>query len=422
LSQYAANYALQELTPMQLAFGFVAAYAAKLGWCTDVFIKAPNGGKPGEVLGADIAILRQYPQATHGSRSPTATFAEKYVWTATNELFGFLADRVAAYGYNKGFEPPQNLSLLTEVTNPAADIGYSQLSSEEQFLDFLDLVPDTQLSESVQVNLANEWVQKAPLPSVKKLLLPDSTCFPSWASEYDWIVLRSFAIRRHVNSQAESALWSSSFVFPSNASPYLEEDAHCRAEALLDRHEFCFYSGVSVAVYCDPYEIVWAPWSQEEEGLSRHLTLDAEGEPIAIDLRAATCQFYWKTPDGENEEWIPAKWLLRVLGIVDFRAGQFLTADGKILAFTLDKPGEPWLIPSCQVLLARRDAVLAALQRENLSLGWGVRVYREPAYPLNVSSRKRMLRDWRATVFWAGDELKTITYQDLTEPWYKDEL
>jgi hypothetical protein len=205
LSQYAANYALQELTPMQLAFGFVAAYAAKLGWCTDVFIKAPNGGKPGEVLGADIAILRQYPQATHGSRSPTATFAEKYVWTATNELFGFLADRVAAYGYNKGFEPPQNLSLLTEVTNPAADIGYSQLSSEEQFLDFLDLVPDTQLSESVQVNLANEWVQKAPLPSVKKLLLPDSTCFPSWASEYDWIVLRSFAIRRHVNSQAESA-------------------------------------------------------------------------------------------------------------------------------------------------------------------------------------------------------------------------
>ncbi len=41
---------------------------------------------------------------------------------------------------------------------------------------------------------------------------------------------------------------------------------------------------------------------------------------------------------------------------------------------------------------------------------------------LNVSSRKRMLRDWRATVFWAGDELKTVTYKDLTEPWYKDEL
>jgi hypothetical protein len=33
-----------------------------------------------------------------------------------------------------------------------------------------------------------------------------------------------------------------------------------------------------------------------------------------------------------------------------------------------------------------------------------------------------MLRDWRATVYWASDELKTVTYKDLTERWYKDEL
>jgi hypothetical protein len=114
--------------------------------------------------------------------------------------------------------------------------------------------------------------------------------------------------------------------------------------------------------------------------------------------------------------------LRNTLGIVDFHAGQFLTAIGEALAFTFTSSGERWRVPRCKVLLARRDAVLEALESENLSIGWGAWIYREPAYPLNVSSRKRMFRDWHATVFWAGDELKTVTYKDLTEPWYQDEL
>jgi hypothetical protein len=75
IAHHAEKYDLPTLNPFQLAFGFVSAYAAKLGWTSDVFIKEPNGGEPGEILGADIAILREYPQASHGSRSTTATFA-----------------------------------------------------------------------------------------------------------------------------------------------------------------------------------------------------------------------------------------------------------------------------------------------------------------------------------------------------------
>jgi hypothetical protein len=418
LFQHATKYALQNLTPMHLAFGFVAAYAAKLGWCTDVFIKAPNGGKPGEVLGADIAILGKYSQATHGSRSSTATFAEKYVWAATNELFGFLADRVAAYDWNSCFEPPVDLSLLVEVTNPASDISYGQLELN-QVLEFSELVPDVELSETVQVNRANEWVQKAPLPNVQPLLFPNSEHLPEWARNHEWVVLRAFVIRRNVDSQAESVLRASSFLFPSSASPLLEEDVPLGILPEL----YKFSSGiVSVETYRDPFEAVWAPWIQEQEGLIQYSTLDTEGNPVKFDLQAATCQFPWESPNHESDEWVPAKMLRNTLGIVDFHAGQFLTASGEALAFTFTSSGERWRVPRCKVLLARRDAVLEALERENLSIGWGAWIYREPAYPLNVSSRKRMLRDWRATVFWAGDELKTVTYKDLTEPWYKDEL
>ena len=418
LSKYSAEYEISDLSPTQFAFGFVVAYITELGWSRENFIKEPNGGEPGEILGADIAILREYSQARHGSRSTTATFCEKYVWASTHELSGFLADRVAVYDWNRCFEPPVDLSLLAEATNPASDVGYGQLKLN-QVLDFSELVPDTELTEFAQVERVNEWIQKAPLPNISSLLLHNLDELPEWARNDEWIVLRSFVIRRNADSQAESALRASSFLFPSNASPLLEEDA--QLGILPELNEFS--SGVaSVEFYRDPCEVVWAPWIEEIEGAIGHKTLDAIGNPIELQLQATTCQFHWEAPEGENEEWVPAKALREMLGIVDFREGQFLTASGQVQAFTFNNPGERWHTPSCQVLLVRRTALFEALAQRNLSIGWGIWLNREPSYPLiTISGRKRMFRNWYTIALWSADTLKVIPYKDRIEPWYKDD-
>lgn len=329
-----------------------------------------------------------------------------------------MADRVAVYDWDRCFEPPVDLSLLAEPTNPASDLGYAQLKLN-QILEFSELVPDTELSEFEQVDRANEWVQKAPLPNIPPLLLQNSDQLPEWARNDEWIVLRAFVIRRNADSQAESVLRASSFIFPSNASPLLEEDV--QLGILPELNEFS--SGVaSVEFYRDPCEVVWAPWIQQIEGVISHRTLDAISNPIELHLQAATCQFHWETPDGENEEWVPAKSLREMLGIVDFREGQFLTASGQVQAFTFDNSGERWHTPSCQILLVRRAAIFEALAHRNLNIGWGIWLYREPAYPLNViSGRKRMFRNWYAIAFWSDETFKVIPYKDQIELWYKDE-
>ncbi|MEG4326087.1 hypothetical protein QUA81_21515 [Microcoleus sp. F6_B4] len=418
LSKYSAEYEISDLSPTQFAFGFVVAYITELGWSRENFIKEPNGGEPGEILGADIAILREYSQARHGSRSTTATFCEKYVWASTHELSGFLADRIAVYDWNRCFEPPVDLSLLAEATNPASDVGYGQLKLN-QVLDFSELVPDTELTEFAQVERVNEWIQKAPLPNISSLLLHNLDELPEWARNDEWIVLRSFVIRRNADSQAESALRASSFLFPSNASPLLEKDA--QLGILPELNEFS--SGVaSVEFYRDPCEVVWAPWIEEIEGAIGHKTLDAIGNPIELQLQATTCQFHWEAPDGENNEWVPAKAIREMLGIVDFREGQFLTASGQVQAFTFNNPGERWHTPSCQVLLVRRTALFESLAQQNLSIGWGIWLNREPSYPLiTISGTKRMFRNWYTIALWSADTLKVIPYKDRIEPWYKDD-
>jgi hypothetical protein len=94
LSKYSAEYEISDLSPTQFAFGFVVAYITELGWSRENFIKEPNGGEPGEILGADIAILREYSQARHGSRSTTATFAR-----------------------NMSGQPPTNLSVSWQIAS-----------------------------------------------------------------------------------------------------------------------------------------------------------------------------------------------------------------------------------------------------------------------------------------------------------------
>ncbi len=415
LEQYARAYNFPELDPECLGFAFVRAYILNMGWAKDVFIGNPQGGKPGEILGADIAISRKYGKATHGEQSSIASFGEKYVWAATHELTGFLADRVTAYDWkHEPHQPPVNLAILAEVNNPATDIGYGEFNSGT-VLAFSELIPDVDLTEPVQIDRVNEWVQKAPLPAVEPLLLPESSQFPEWAQGHEWLVLKAFVRRRHIDSQAESNFWASSFVFPSFASSFLENSI-CDVET-RDLYDFKAIVD-AMETYQDPSEVVWAPWIREAEGIIHPVIHNSVGQSKAIPLQAGTCQVYWRSPDGEAEEWLPAKWLRRMLGVVDFRAGKFLNASGEILAFTIKQSGESGERHESNILVARRDVVTNALKIRNLSLACGIRLYREPSYPLiMLSDEKRMYRDWYATVFFSDDSLKTVICKDLVARW-----
>jgi len=420
LSSYATANNLSNLNPIQFAVGFITEYALKLGWSREIFIKNPKGEKPGEILGADISILRQYQQATHGSISFVATFADKYVRVATNELLGFLASCLPAFNQNEHFESPVELSLFTTLENPASDISRGQLLLN-QVLDFSELIPNVELTELDQIDRASMWVQKAPLPDITPLLLHSSKHLPDWARDDEWLVLRSFVIRRNSDSQGESVLRASSFLFPSNILPLLEEDAQFGVLPNL-YHLNEFSSEVaSVEFYRDPCEVVWAPWIRENGGVVTHKTLDELGNPLEVVFQSLTCQFYWNTLEGENEEWVPAKNLRELLDIVDFQGGKFLTTSGNVQAFIFDNPGERWHTPTCQALLVRRNAIVEALSQRNLTIGWGIRLYRDLAYPLNViSGSKRVFSDWYALAFCSNDTLKVIPYKDKTELWFKD--
>lgn len=404
---HADAYGLEALTERQLAFGYVATYARSLGWDYERFLGEPNGGKPGEILGPDAAILRQHRPSSHGSRSTVMTFAEKYVWLAVHDLTGYLSDRLAVRVDDEVIDPPVEPSMLAEASNPATDVALAAPAPIWEGFFPPQLIPNIPLSGSTQVECANEWAEKAPLPEIGPLLFPETSLLPPWAQAHEWIVLNAYVHLQEPYSQAKAVLWVSCALFAQELSSVLAEDAEFKtfSEDLSD-----FRTSIErAASYVDPHEALWAPWLRDSYGFWRHKTLDEQGYPVFLDLRAATCRLHWDSSEGETEIKIPAEPLRRALRLVDLRGGQYIDSGGETLSFFHESSTEDrWRPPLSQTLFVRRDAFEAALQSAGLASCWAVRLYREPSSPLRQEGWTRARFDWSSLSLFVDGTLRTF--------------
>jgi hypothetical protein len=407
LALHANAYGLEALTERQLAFGYVSAYARSLGWAYERFRGDPKGGEPGEVLGPDVAILRQHHPASHGSRSTVMTFAEKYVWLAVHDLAGYLADRLAVRADDNIIDPPVEPSLLAEATNPATDVALATPAPTWEGFFPPQLIPSIPLRGSTQVECANEWAEKAPLPEMDPLLFPETSLLPSWAQKHDWTVLNAFVHLREPQSQAKVDVCVSCALFDRNLSSVLAEDVE--SKAFSEELTHLEASVKRVSFYVDLHEALWAPWLRDSYGFWRHKTLDEQGHPVFLDLRAATCSLYCDSSEGETEIKIPAEPLRRVLRLVDLQGGQYIDSGGETLAFFHKSSTEGSLRPPfSQTLIVRRDAFEAALQDAGLAPCWAVRLYREPSAPLLQEGWARTRFDWSGLSLFVEGALRTF--------------
>lgn len=415
LDKYAKEYNLGRLTPMKLAVGYIVNYLAELGWTADTFWGEPTGKDDDESIGVDVAILRRFGQAKH-RRSHVAMFKEKYVWAAVNNLRGYFAERLPAYDYGQRFEAPVDPSILTAAINPASSIGFSGQPSKP-IVDYSAIVPTLELDSQRQAQRADEWVQKAQLPSFEELLFPKLNGELGIEGADDWVAMRTWAVLREPDSQAETVFESSAFGFPQGVADLLQEDTTAGAFVRCHFHETSAgFEGIEH--FREPYEAIWAPWVEETYKKHIHVTIDEEGEVLEIPLQWATSKLMWMDNGRECEQWLPAQWLREGAHIVDVRRSAFLNSDGQPVAISQDLSDSPWRVSRLQVLLMRRDEVDRILESHAYYIGWGLRLWREPSYPLNVQGGGvRMTRDWHGMAFFAGDNLTTVTMKDSVEEW-----
>ncbi len=414
LHEYGIDFS--EVIPIEFAKNIIATYIYRIGWTEEIFYGKPNGEKSGEIIAPDIAIFRKHYSGSRGERSSVSTFAEKYAFLGIHEMVGHLSDKIPVVEYNKIIQPPGSKFFLADFHNPASDIdSFKKVKTDDNIFDFSIFTPSINLKEKTQLDRANEWVLNSPFPNIKLLFHPEKYNNPIWAHEHDWVILKGFCIAKDEESQAESAIWISSAVFPSQYQELIMEDLENDIFDIRLEESSTYID--SLHFYIDPKEAMWASWLKEDNYSIDHDTLDMEGCPLNIEFFLNVCKQHTETEEGEYEYCFPAKWIRKELNIVDIVENKFINEKGEVVAFYHEKAESLSSVKISEALLIRKDKMDTLIQKKDYSLCWGIRNYREPDVALLDGTENRFHADWYAFSLLMEKEIETYVLSEKRERW-----
>lgn len=346
------------------------AYLSQVGWNEDEFynLKQKEQGD-GIIGGLDIAILRRYTPATHGSQSSVMTVCEKYIWQFRNHMGGFLADRLL---YWNNYEPEniRDYGLLDDFTIPIQDV--EQIDPDDLPEDNPWYIPEP---ESVIIEAEN---------SSKEEVINSVISAPNLGWE-KWIAVNNLDRQYRINSDTllalnnyscfygsagvETCIFISSVLIDSNDIEAFvdqlnsENNLSKRVSNPVDWH-----GGIISSCYITPKEVCWFPWKE------RYNSSNVEDFPD-FSIQSAVDGCCYNFPEyGDVYYDIPSEPIRKLLNIVDSNGYIFYDNNKKIKALYAIS-GEKWRT-SQNYLLVDRDEMLDALQNSNKSLIWIMREYR----------------------------------------------
>lgn len=267
LSVHAKQLNLNNMECHQFVLSASYSYLLNCGWNEEDFYGKPNGGKKGEILGADIAIIRQYHPATHGSKSNVMSFAEKYVWCAKNEILGYLADRLP-FCDDDIQHMVEDYGVLEDLIIPAQELDQLKpegLSDNKKWYLPEKLSPTIDYLQNRTEKDIIQWINTAPIPNFE-LWININKQGHNVLLDYDidLLALYSYNCQTEHNTGVETMMWiSSGFMHDTQFELFLNE---------LDNNDLLhifreperFTASTESSCYLTPKEICWMTWKKDK--------------------------------------------------------------------------------------------------------------------------------------------------------------
>lgn len=386
LSSHAEYYKLEDIKYPDFISAYVMAYVKKLGWNIKEFCGEPKGGEEGEILGADIAILRKYRHATHGSKSITMSFREKYIWTAIHDIQGYFADRLRFYCNYSEWRKIDNYLLLANIHNPAQEIFTKQLNNMkniEYFYNPNNIIPEPGRKFKRSVKDIKDWIDNAQVPDFDPWIYINNANFKidkSVKGDKNWICLYSYTFLTEKVTKCQSLHWINSFILDNNSLKLLERDLNSSVKELKNRigdHVYDTGSRPECDCYMSPIELIHMPWIPElEDEIS--LNTISDGNISKIKLRNGMLKIVDDSPtSGEIYYEIPSLIIRNLMQIQDGDGKRFYNETGELVCFSFDVSGPN---RDGQFYLLIEEQFFKELEKNGLNIVWVFRLFREPDY------------------------------------------
>ncbi|WP_400245925.1 hypothetical protein AB3U99_04875 [Niallia sp. JL1B1071] len=414
LLEHARILEMETLEASQFVLAAAYAYILLQGWNNEEFYGYPNGDKPGEVIGVDIAIMRQHHSATHGSKSSIMTFAEKYTWCARNEILGYLSDRLLFRDFEKAPSLLNDYGLLDDFPNPAQELlqeNPDSLMGKTSWFMPEDLAP------LININIGEaalrDWIINAPKPNFNKWIdiieLKDDIVKDQ---KKEWISLYSFNSVSNTLG-GESLLWISSGIVKNNDFEYLRNDVLKRQKSLVNnlKNPEDFHSSTETQCYITPKEVCWMNWKDECYSSLQNVSID-NGDFIEYTITKAVEECTANYPEfGDVYYKLPSRIIRELLEISDGDGYQYYNGDKELEAVFFNA-GEKWY-DSQSYLCVNREQLLSQLDQSNSKIFWIVRLLRQATSKSLEKYPKLHSRNDKCWIVWFDDgELKSQLFSE----------
>ncbi|MFS0594425.1 hypothetical protein AB1L05_22895 [Cytobacillus horneckiae] len=414
LLEHARILEMESLDAEQFVLAAAYAYILLQGWKKEEFYGYPNGDKPGEVIGVDIAIMRQHPSATHGSKSSIMTFCEKYTWCVRNEILGYLSDRLLFRDFEKAPSLLNDYGLLDDFPNPAQELfqeNPDSLMGKTSWFIPEDLSP--LINESLGEAALRDWIINAPNPNFEKWIgncdINDDIIK---AQKKDWISLYNFNSVSNTLG-GESLMWMSSGIINSNNFKYLKNDILNRKESLVHNllNPEDFHSSTETQCYITPKEICWMNWKDECNNTLHNVSIaDGDFKEYTIEKAVEECTANY--PEfGDVYYKLPSRIIREILGISNGDGYKYYNGEKELGAFFINA-GEKWY-DSQSYLCVDREKLLSQLHQSNLQIFWIVRLLRQATSKSLEKYPKLHSRNDKCWFVWFEDgEIKSQPFSE----------
>lgn len=365
------------ISARQFRNGSIEAVVRRFGWDDGVFLGVPKGGGPGEILGPDVAIRRNYPAHTHGSKSPVMSFAEKYVRQAVPIVSGNLAERIP-YGKSYDDDPPRMLedySVLSEaVVEPFLNIGEVKGPAADPPHRYTDLLyPHLTIQGSNARERISSFVGELlspPLGKLRSVLNVQTEGSPN-------AILAARCFLHNLTIGTEALLWVASAIIPSSDVDGLVALVD-KGEVSLDGDPDSCFESATGSTYRSPTFLTVADCVKSSDGYAVRTTSDSQADWTEEYLRPTCDKNVFCVGDDEDEQYSPGEVLRKQLDIAYVSGGSsqrtYLNAERRAVAnYKSIRPigGFQDLVEEFEVGMPE---LLRAMRQGSFSIIWTLRI------------------------------------------------
>lgn len=419
LNQYGEQYALTVDDPHRLVKAICYSFMKQWGWNYKDFIGQPNGGKEGEVLGVDIAIIREYTQATHGSRSKVMSFGEKYVWLAVHNIIGFFSDRLEFKdNYDSQWKKITDYNEVANIQNSSREV-YKEVDNETDVSQWFlptEICPPPLVSCISRKEMLINWIEQDVLFDISPWLCSEGAQLQQIyhalsIKDTTWYSLNISSISTEKTTQGQSLLWGTAFLIGKDEFELLMNDLKVGAlsQSIAMGHESV--CDVKCKCYISPVDVVTMPWLQEINYIGEQFTIKNSQIVRYTISPAVTKVTDHLISEGDIEYKIPSKIIRQVLGITSTTGKIFFNCAGEVVSFT-SQLGENYE-ESQDVLFCRGDILDNYLQRESKVMFWVVRLLREADPGMKEQLKVYNTRDRILLIWFEDGKLKSSIISDV---------